>query len=577
MTDADPRYPVPDAGGAPPASDGRPYTSGSTGLADGEWHRLHPATPLLKGGIALIAIAGVIIANARERIIDSFIGAGEYSGDPVDWIIGEGLLGWALLVTGAVLLIVVAGFYLSWRMHSFRITDEFVEVRSGILFRTNRRARLDRIQGINVVRPFIPRIFGAAKLEVNQAGDDANVQLSYLHSKQADDLRRDILLLASGTRRAAERSTAAAANGGVIGERISEFLAPELDPDAAPPESVVQLNPGRLAGSLALSDISIAIVAMLIAVGVSAFITGEFLLLVGFVPGLLALGGVLVSRFTKSLRYSIAGTEDGVRVGFGLLSTSNETLPPGRIHSIQISQTLLWRPFDWWHIKVNRASRSSTKGAAGQENTTILPVGDRLDVARVLALIAPEVGDHEHIMRGLTSRGDDEGWVNSPVRAQALRWFSRRRNGFTLVPGGVVIRKGAIWRTLIIVPQPRVQSTSMRQGPVLRSLRLGALHVHTVAGPITPSLGAMDMDELGTAFDEIAARTVEAAASDRSHRWRSESMVAVEEPLTQPLAQHSPEQLRQPEQGAPFQQPATDMPPQQAATEFDTGSREHSQ
>ncbi|MEB0307654.1 PH domain-containing protein, partial [Cryobacterium sp. 10I1] len=78
----------------------------------------------------------------------------------------------------------------SWRMHTFRVSGEVVEVRSGLVFRSNRRARLDRIQGVNIVRPFIPRLFGAAKLEVSVAGQDANVHLAYLGSAAADALRR---------------------------------------------------------------------------------------------------------------------------------------------------------------------------------------------------------------------------------------------------------------------------------------------------------------------------------------------------------------------------------------------------
>ena len=99
-----------------------------------------------------------------------------------------------------------------------------------------------------------------------------------------------------------------------------------------------------------------------------------------------------MNRIVKSLRYTIAGTPDGVRVGYGLLSTSNETLPPGRIHSISISQELLWRPADWWEVKVNRAGKSSAQGAAGQQNTTILPVGTRAEVFRVLELVLPGSG-----------------------------------------------------------------------------------------------------------------------------------------------------------------------------------------
>ena len=42
----------------------------------------------------------------------------------------------AILAVLLILLLSVGGFYLSWRMHTFRITNEQVEVRSGILFRT---------------------------------------------------------------------------------------------------------------------------------------------------------------------------------------------------------------------------------------------------------------------------------------------------------------------------------------------------------------------------------------------------------------------------------------------------------
>ncbi|MHB1173143.1 MAG: PH domain-containing protein, partial [Lacisediminihabitans sp.] len=141
----------------------------SAGLTDGEWHRLHPASPLLKGGIALVAVLGVVVANLRERLISLFVPQFNQGGDAVDYVLGHGFLLQALLIIAGVLIVLIFGFYVSWRMHTFRITNEVVEVRSGILFRTNRKARLDRIQGINIVRSFFARLFGAAKLEINQA------------------------------------------------------------------------------------------------------------------------------------------------------------------------------------------------------------------------------------------------------------------------------------------------------------------------------------------------------------------------------------------------------------------------
>lgn len=504
--------------------------SGATGtplaaaLSDGQWHRLHPASPLLKGGIALIAIIGVVLANLRERLIEMFVPqAGGYAEGPVDLLVRTGFIGWVLLVVLGVLVVLVAIFYVSWRLHSFRITNEVVEVRSGVVFRTNRKARLDRIQGINIVRPFFARIFGAARLEVNQAGQDANVKLEYLSSGAADALRREILRLASGTRAAAAPAQHPGGNP-LVDRRRGELLAPELDPDAAEPESVVGLGTGRLIGSILLSGGSVFIVVAAIAViTTSIFARAALFGLFALVPAIIGVIGFYAQRFLKSLRYSIAGTPDGIRVGFGLLSTSNETLPPGRIHSVKVSQPLLWRPFGWWEIRVNRASHSSASGAAGQQNTTILPVGNIDDVRRVLALMLPEFAGGDALTlaeRGLSGTGRvDEGFTSSPRRAAVLRWFSWRRNGFAVTDGSILLRQGAIWRELVIVPHPRVQSVSVAQGPVLRALRLASAHVHTVSGPISAQLGAMDLDAARLLFIRAADAAVRASNRDTSHRW----------------------------------------------------------
>ncbi len=501
-------------------------------LADGEWHRLHPATPLLRGGLALIALIGIVIANLRERLVEIVFGGGGYEGDPIDTLVERGLVPLALVAVLVGLLLFVGGFYLSWRLHTFRITNEQVEVRSGILFRTNRKGRLDRIQGINIVRPFVARLFGTARLEINVAGSDGNVQLAYLSGVRADELRRDILLLASGTKGATDPGVAPAAGAAhppatspsLVGQRVNELIAPELDPSLAEPTSVVTMHPARLIGSTVLSWATIVLVLAVIGGIVAVAVSGEFFVLFGAVPFFFGIGSYVVNRIVKSLRYSIAGTPDGVRVGYGLLSTSNETLPPGRIHSISISQELLWRPADWWEVKVNRAGKSSVQGAAGQQNTTILPVGTRAEVFKVLELVLPGLVDErtrQIIEAGLAKASEGDGYTNSPRRAAILRWFSWRRNGFSLTSDAAILRRGAIWRELVVVPAARLQSISVSQGPVYRAMRLGRVHAHTVAGPISASLGALDVEDASVFFRDLSETAIAAAAADRSHRWRS--------------------------------------------------------
>jgi putative membrane protein len=504
-------------------------TAAAVDLADGEWHRLHPATPLLRGGFAFVAIAGFVLANLRERILGLFLGGGPDDGpggDPIDLIVRRGLVPIALLIVLVILLVIIAIFWLSWRVHSFRITDQLVEVRSGILFRSNRRGRLDRIQGINVGRPLFARIFGAARLDINIAGHDANVPLAYLSGRNADALRRLILQRASGSREAANAATNLEHDGsltGIVTQRAREFVAPELDPKLASRESVVSMHPGRLLGSTVLHDRTVVFVLLVVAFAVLASAAHIFFALFGVVPVLLGLGSQIVRRFTRSLRYSIAATPDGVRVGYGLLSTNNETIPPGRIHSVEIRQPLLWRPADWWEVRINLASHSDRQ-EGGRRTSTILPVGSRAEVFKVLELVLPDIvgdGSRELVVSGLARALPGDGYTGSPRRAAVFRWFSWRRNGFALEPQGVLLRRGAIWRSLIVVPTARMQSVSLRQGPLLRMLRLADVHVHTVAGPIRATLEDLDAVVAAGFFRDVAASAVDAAAADRTHRWRT--------------------------------------------------------
>jgi len=536
-----------------------------TALADGEWHRLHPASPLLRGGLVFIAVLGFVLANMRERLVDMFVivfvpdtadeldgrygeWQNDWANDPVGAIITNGQFGWALLAVAVVIIGVIIGFWLSWRMHTFRITRESVEVRSGILFRSHRSARLDRVQGVNINRPVFARLFGTAKLDVSVAGESGNVQLAYLGSALADGLRADILRLASGARAEKSRASAPAAPSvpdaagaplagpaqgdavgpppasarvsAVVGRRVDEFLAPELDPNLAPPESVVHLSVARVVGSTLLggTTISILVFVAIIVAGVAA---GQEWVILSFIPAVIGLVGYLWSRITKSLRYSIAGTPDGVRIGHGLLSTANQTIPPGRVHAVEATQWILWRPFGWWSVRVNLAGQSVSASSEAQQRTIVLPVGKADDVRRVLTLLLPDaVPTLDALLgAGLTGRGEAGGFSTTPRRAAWLRPFSWRRIGWAASGGVVLFRRGALTRSLAVMPLARMQSVALGRGPVRRMLRLASVRVHTLAGPVTVELPVADADEAAVLFENLAADAVVWAGADESHHW----------------------------------------------------------
>ncbi|WP_454117825.1 PH domain-containing protein [Microbacterium lacticum] len=529
-------------------------------LSDGEWHRLHPLTPVLRGGLFLIVVMGIVIANLRDRLITWFLpGLAEWEqyegGDPVDYVWQNNLWLLAGLVVLGVLVILLGVFWLSWRFHTFRITGDDVEVRSGVLFRTQRRAPLDRVQGVNLTRPMVARLLGAAKLEVVGAGMDANVKLEYLSTANAEAVRADILRLASGRRLSAARDAAAAAErrgvpltraaAGAVSAGITGLID-GVDADATEPASVVHIPTGRLIASHLLSSTTIWLLVMLAAV-IAGSIVGTPWALFTIVPMLLGFGAYWFRSITRSLRYSIAPTSSGVRITFGLFTTVTETLPPGRVHAFEVYQPLSWRPFGWWAIRVNRLSGRSATDTQAQQLAEVLPVGDVADVERVLRLFLPDLTHDEAValiddgMRG-PRREDRDGdpYTTTPRRGWWLRPLSWRRNGLLLTRGMLLLRRGMLRRALVILPLARLQSVRISQGPVDRALRVANLTGHTVLGQVSGAVGIIDRADALDAWQRIEAAAIAEASSDRSHRW--DEAAALDDALTGRMIQGDDDQ-----------------------------------
>lgn len=525
-------------------------------LSDGEWHRLHPLTPLLRGGLFLIVVIGIVLANLRDRLVFVFLPwlapdieseVGEWEGaggDPIDFIIANNLYVMAGLAVLAVLIVVVAVFYTSWRFHTFRITEDDVEVRSGILFRTQRRAPLDRVQGVNLTRPMIARLLGMAKLEVVGAGTDANVKLEYLSTANAEAVRADILRLASGRRLAAASPPADPRHEGraaSLGQRVGRELTGMIEGPEAPVaevESVVNIPLVRLVASHVVSMSTLVLVLAVIAVmvGVSQGVTW---LLFAFVPAIIGIGAYWVRSIVRSLRYSIAPTPDGVRITFGLFTTITEIVPPGRVHAVEVTQPILWRPAGWWTVRINRLTGRSVTEASTDQFTTVLPVGTAADVERVLRLLQPSLPDGERalvVQEGMFGPGEDDTFTNTPRRAWWIRPLSYRRNGFRLTGDVLLMRRGVVWRRLVILPLARLQSFGLYQGPLDRATRVTNVRAHVVAGPVSPFLAAVDRDSALTLFDDVARGSVRAALADRTHRWAQDEADAPPTPAMTPHA-----------------------------------------
>lgn len=563
-------------GGPPPG----PALGQGSDLIDGEWHRLHPLTPLLRVGVFVIAI-GAFLINQSWQTITSFLfpqldeyNYNEY--DPTSMVFqNQTWLLWAAIGTLLVIILIGLFSYLSWRFAQFRVTDTTIELQSGVLFRKSRQARLDRVQDINIQRPLIARVVGASKIEIGVAGENANIQLIYVRTRDADGIRAGILQRASGAKRNERQAQAhsqspavhghghglASPDGADVGQfagagtsggapieqkpptaeqlrtraseffaqRVEELTSPELAPGEAAPQSVVRLPPWRLVVANLVNPWLIVIIVALVAGLIVTFTFGFWWLLFSILPLGAVFLAVTVGQILPSLNYSIAATPDGVRVGRGLLTTSNDTVPPGRIHAVQVSQPLFWRPFDWWMVRITRAGTEqvSSDGSQNQAALTrnlVLPVGTRAETERVLALLLPMLVDDEVrrlIELGMYSKGNDDHFVTAPKRAAWMRPFSWKRHGFRLDNRALYLRFGAWSRKLTIIPAERMQSIGLDRGPIGYFANVVNLHAHTVLGVgVTTRIGMVDGNIGIRLFDDVSAVAIRAASLDSSHRWR---------------------------------------------------------
>ncbi|MDN4643769.1 PH domain-containing protein [Arthrobacter sp. PsM3] len=501
---------------------------------------MHPASPFVRGWVLLAAMGFFFFRDSFERVLQG--------GPLVDERIA-GRAPWLLLGGGIVLLLTVLGYILGWYFTRYQVAEGYVRLNTGFLFKQQRQARLDRVQAVDVVQPLLARIFGLAELkfEVADAGESA-VRLAYLRMDEARQLRATILARAAGVPQNPARPGAAAAE--------------------APEDAVLTVPPGRLVGSLILSEQSVFVVLGGAASVVLSALTENRSFYLFLIPAVLGMVAAYWNSVNRGYNFTAAVSPDGIRLRYGLLDTQAQTLPPGRIQALRVSQPPLWRIFGWYRIQVNVAGYGAAGGnGEGSSRTTLLPVGSFPDVLTMLALVLPDPGTPDPArvftagVNGLAnpaaysadtavpeapagSGTDDGGFVTTPRRARLLAPLGWRRNGFTATDTALLIRSGRWWRNLVVVPHQRTQSMALEQGPLARRFRVADLVLHTTAGPVSPRLIQAGLDEGRALLDAQAARARAARQRQTSEHWLDQvralgaGLAHTDEPNRQDEQQH---------------------------------------
>ncbi|WP_299168403.1 PH domain-containing protein [uncultured Arthrobacter sp.] len=473
----------------------------------GEWKRVHIISPLVRGWIA---IAALIFFGGRDWFEGLLTGnPGGFRGEAVS------NLPIAIAIIVGVVLLIAGGFFLSWYYTRYQVTEEHVRVNSGVIFRQHRQARLDRVQAIDVVQPFLARVFELAELkfDVADAGESA-VRLSFLKLGEAQKLRATILARAAGV-----------------------AVDPEHPQDIpeAPEREVLALAPARVIGAAALSGNTVAVVLGSIGVVVFAFVLDTGALLAAFVPILIGVVSGYWNVLNTGFNFRAAISPDGIRIRYGLLDTRTQTVPPGRVQAVGVIQSPLWRLKGWYKVTVNVAGYGASASGEAQARATLLPVGTLDEVLKVIALVLPDPGTDkplEVFSAGLAGRDSDAGFITTPRRARLIAPMAWRRNGVAVTGTALLARSGAWWRQLAVVPHERTQSLALHEGPLAKRFGVADLIFHTTPGPVSPRVRQIPEQDAWRLFSEQAERAADARRRSGPEQWMRPVPVegAAEEP-----------------------------------------------
>lgn len=474
------------------------------------------------------------------------------------------------LIGFAVLVLILVGGSIDWWFTRYSLDDLAIHRRSGFLFKKNRTIRLESVQSVDISRPLVARLLGLSELRFEVAdGSSEALHIKYVSARKAEVLRRTAmasinLLRSEATGRpvdvlpgsmqiSAERMPDAdqlhqpfeasyeasygapvqpAPEQGIQQPGVSRRGARMPMPVAADPSQppIFRISNVRLIASIMLEHLVWLVPAVALMVGaavIAAIMDGEspFLIFMALLPGtfvpLLGYLGTLWARFDGAANFKITPSgQGGVTLRYGFTGTHTQNVMVERIQALAVEQSILWRAFGWYRIKMTIAGI----GIEQNDNQKLvtrnvaLPVGNKQETLMALRLLLPALDEAQAQVLLDTADGSLKSqtpqvpaMIVTPSSARWMDLLTWKRNGVTTVgytAGSVqastridsdaarssvgehtrgdllLIRGGYFIRTLSIVPVSRVLSVSRGQGPLQRAFGCASVHFGTVPGPV---------------------------------------------------------------------------------------------
>lgn len=343
------------------------------------WQRLAPMALLflvINGGIQFVRENLYALAGAGVGV--AFI---ERLG------LREALLGVLVLTLGAILAAVVYH-----RRFRFRIEDDAIRVRKGLIHKTDLRVRFARIQSVSISQPLYFRPFGLVRFSVETPGAaQTEVTLPGIREGLAGALRDEMARLGPGGAQVRDEVSDAGEDPGLV-------HAP--GPGRLFAHGLVSNQVWVLAGIFAwlLGTLSERLESYLDEYGINAAVRqaleagllGVAILVLLSAAGLFLISGLI--SLVRFHRYTLRDMGDRFLARHGLLDRREQTLRREKLTGVSLKQTAGGRLFGLWYLIGRQATGMEMEARSRRFLVPGLDEGGHQVIDKLLPGVSPAVG-----------------------------------------------------------------------------------------------------------------------------------------------------------------------------------------
>lgn len=500
----------------------------------GDWRRTSPFAILFFAGNIVKSVARAMIQGALIPLIATIPLVRD----------NPGILGVLFLVLLAVLLLPFVAGTVQWICFRFRIADDRLLIRKGVLKKTALDLPYERVQGINVRRSPVDRLFGLVTVTLDTSGSvQAEGKLPSIKAEVARRLQRSVAALrpVAGDPAAGEGDSETAGTSGPAVETgrtllrlgptdmvriglasrnfifvaalvgvLTDLLQPGdlLDPVLEAIEAGVNSAASAFTGLGALAQWGLAAALVASIAGVALLLT-------------------VTAAFLRHHNFTLGHDDGRFRSRAGLLTQREVVVEAPKIQQLTVSQGLVLRWMRRYRLYALPAGAASPE--VGRASVLDVPdvlevplLGDRLaDDLRALIFaresttipVLPGSSGFKRVspyyVRALALRyglvlaavfgtlvllasaGRFAGtstilfwWAASIPVAALAAWQRWRRQGYVYDRDGLASRSGFLGSGVKAFLMRKVQSATVRQSPLQRRKGLATLQVQLACGRI---------------------------------------------------------------------------------------------